>query len=84
MIDYDSMISGVATHTGITKVESLANPVNSRFHQPYSALDAMIDRKSYEKQKQMINDISHRALETMKTISFNIRSNYVHDIIDSI
>lgn len=84
MIDYDSMISGVATHTGITEVESLANPANSRFHQPYSALDAMIDRKSYEKQKQMINDISHRALETMKTISFNIRSNYVHDIIDSI
>lgn len=84
MIDYVSMTSGVATHRGITEVESLANPVNSRFHQPYLALDAMIDRKSYEKQEQMINDISHRALETLKTISFKIRSNYVHDIIDSI
>lgn len=84
MIDYDSMTSGVATHTDITDVESLANPVSGRFHQPYSALDAMFDRKSYEKHKQMINDISHRALETMKTISFKIRSNYVHDIIDSV
>ena len=84
-IIYDvSMTGGVATRRGITEVESLANPVNSRFHQPCLALDAMIDRKSYEKQKQMINDISHRALETLKTISFKIRSNYVHDIIDSI
>jgi hypothetical protein len=84
MIDYDSRISGVATHTGHIEVESLANPVNSRFHQPYLARDAMIDRRSYEKQKQMIHDISHRALETLKTISFKVRSNYVHDIIDSI
>jgi hypothetical protein len=84
MIDFDSMTSGVAPHTGNTEVESLANPVNSRFHQPDMALDAMIERKSYEKQKQMINDISHRALETVKTVSFKIRSNYVHDIIDSI
>jgi hypothetical protein len=84
-IIYDvSMTGGVATRRGSKEVESLANPVNSRFHQPCLALDAMFDRKSYEKQKQMINDISHRALETLKTISFKIRSNYVHDIIDSI
>jgi hypothetical protein len=84
MIDYVSMTSGVTTPRGITDVKSLANPSNSRFHKPYLALDDMIDRKSFEKQKQMINDISHRALETSKTISFKIRSNYVHDIIDSI
>jgi hypothetical protein len=83
MTDCVSMTSGVPTR-GIKEFEGLTNPVNSRLHPPYLVLDAMIDRKSYEKQKQLINDISHQALETLKTISFKIRSNYVHDIIDSI
>jgi hypothetical protein len=75
--------SRTAAHTHIFNFESQVNYFSSHLRQ-LPSLDNKFDQELYEEHKQIINAVSRRAIETMKTISFKIGSNYVHDITDAI
>jgi hypothetical protein len=68
----------------INGFQSKAIPPNSCSYQP-SVLKDMINPKLYEKYRQIINDVSQRSVAAgSKMVSFNVGSNYIHDIVNSI
>jgi hypothetical protein len=68
----------------INGFQSKAIPPNSRSYQP-SVLKDMVNPKLYEKYRQIINDVSQRSVAAgSKMVSFNVGSNYIHDIVNSI
>lgn len=74
--------SNAAARTHTFNLDSKVDHFSSHLLQP-PFLDNKFNQKLYEKYKQIINAVS-RAIEALKTISFKIGLNYVHDIIDAI
>jgi hypothetical protein len=69
----------------INGFQSKAIPPNSRSYQPSVLKDKKVNPKLYEKYRQIINDVSHRSVAAgSKMVSFNVGSNYIHDIVNSI
>jgi hypothetical protein len=68
----------------INGFQSKAIPPDNCSYQP-SVLKDMVNPKLYEKYRQIINDVSQRSLAAgSKMVSFNVGSNYIHDIVNSI
>jgi hypothetical protein len=68
----------------INGFQSKAIPPNNCSYQP-SVLKDMVNPKLYEKYRQIINDVSQRSVAAgSKMVSFNVGSNYIHDIVNSI
>jgi hypothetical protein len=68
----------------INGFQSKAIPPFSCSYQP-SVLKDMVNPKLYEKYRQIINDVSQRSIAAgSKMVSFNVGSNYIHDIVNSI
>lgn len=68
----------------INGFQSKAIPPYSCSYQP-SVLKDMVNPKLYEKYRRIINDVSQRSVAAgSKMVSFNVGSNYIHDIVNSI